>query len=1147
MSSTNRQNRLLLTEDWERVYQSYRNAEFKSYDFDTIRRTLINYLRQNYPEDFNDYIESSEYLALIDMIAFLGQNIAFRIDLNARDNFLELSERRESILRLARLLSYNARRNQAANGILKIDTVTTTENIIDSNNLNLSGQTVTWNDPSNVNWYEQFIKVLNSALPVNEKFGKPTKKDVIDGIPTNTYRFNSIGLEVPVFNYSKNVDGRNADFEIVSTTTENSSIIEEPPLAGRAVSMIHRDDGKGSGSNNTGFFMHFRQGVMDVGNFNVTTPSSNQAINIDATNINDTDVWLYSTDTLGNETALWTKLSATEGNNVVYNSTVKSIKNIYSAITKTDDRVTLQFSDGTFGNLPQGTFKVYYRTSDNRAFRIVPDDMQNVEIDIDYVSENGKSEVLTLALSLKYTVDNATSSEENSSIRANAPSTYYTQNRMITGEDYNISPLAVNQEILKVKSVNRVSSGVSRYFDLIDSTGKYSNTNLYGNDGIIYKEELDDLGTFTFTTRTDIEGNLINTIEPGLSTKRVYNFYTDKFPKILLTDINPVWTQVSKATNQSTGNLQDANSTKYQVGTYTASQLKYIEAGALCKFEAPTGYHFMSDGTLMAGASDHAGASTYKWTGVVSVSTDGTTDLADGSGAIKFNDIIPSTAILTQIIPKFNKYLSTDVKTQIIDQIFAYKTFGLRYDLSTRKWKLVDENNLNLFGAFNTGKTGDTSNAQLDASWLLKFTNNGETYTMTSRGMRYVFESDREIRFFYDSADRNFDYKSGKILQDRISVLSINTAPDVITPMNNEVAFDITKEYRNTDGYVDSKKIELTHYDSDQDGIVDNPTAFDDIVASSVNPSTKYIFQKKYTSNNIEEWRYINATTELIFVKQNNSSIGAYSTYTDDSIIYLIDDNAFKIVNGTNNTLTDTTNYKVHVGRDKLKFQYVHTVDGNTRLDASSTNIMDLYMVTKTFDTNFRQWLNGTITTKPLPPSSDALYTSYSTQLNSIKSISDEIIYHTVKYKILFGSQAETDLQASFKIVKNAEEVTNDSDIKSRVLTAIGEFFSLDNWDFGETFYFSELSTYVMNELAPDISTFIIVPNESTQSFGSLYEVKSENDEIFVSGATLDNIEIIDAVTAAKIKASGKVVSTTSSTSTGVTSNTTGTSTGSGY
>ena len=117
MSSTDRQNRLLVTEDWKRIYQSYRNADFQSYDFDSLRRTLINYLRQNYPEDFNDYIESSEFLALIDMIAFLGQNLSFRTDLNARENFLETAERRESILRLARLISYNPKRNQAASGL----------------------------------------------------------------------------------------------------------------------------------------------------------------------------------------------------------------------------------------------------------------------------------------------------------------------------------------------------------------------------------------------------------------------------------------------------------------------------------------------------------------------------------------------------------------------------------------------------------------------------------------------------------------------------------------------------------------------------------------------------------------------------------------------------------------------------------------------------------------------------------------------------------------------------------------------------------------------------------------------------------------------------------------------------------------------
>ena len=1146
MSSTDRQNRLLLAEDWKRIYQTYKNAEFKSYDFNTIRRTLITYLRQNYPEDFNDYIESSEYLALIDMIAFLSQNIAFRIDLNARENYLELAERRESILRLARLLSYNATRNQAANGILKIDAISTTEDLLDSNNLNLSNQSVSWNDPSNANWYEQFIKVLNVALPVNEKFGKPVRKETIDGIPTHQYKFTSVSSLVPVYSFAKNIDGKNTDFEIVSTTTDELTITEEAPLAGRQTSLVHRDDGRGNGSNNTGFFMHFRQGVLDSGDYAIDNPSSNQAVDIDSTNINNTDIWLYSVNEFNIETALWEQLSSTEGNNAIYNSTAKNIRNIYSVITKTDDRVRLQFSDGVFGNLPQGSFKVYYRVSDNRRFKIIPEDMQNIQIDIPYVSENNKTETLSLTMGLKYTVDNATTSETNAQIRTNAPSTYYTQNRMITGEDYNIVPLTKNQEILKIKAVNRTSSGISRYFDLLDATGKYSNTNLYGNDGVVYKEDVDDLGTFTFSTRTDIDGVIINTIEPGLATKRIFNFYTDKFPKILLTDLLPTWTQVTKDTNLSTGYFQDANATKYDVGSYTASQLKYLEAGALCKFEAPAGYHFMSDGTLMAGDADHSGSSTYKWTGVVSVLGDGTTNDTDGSGAIKFNDIIPSNAILTQILPKFNKYLTNDIKIQLIDQIYSYKTFALRYDVSSRNWKVIDENNLNIYGTFSTGKTGDSSNMQLDSSWILLFTNNGETYTMTSRGMRYIFESDKEIRFFFDSADRNYDYKTGKTLQDKISVLSINTAPDVITPMTNEVVFNITKEYRDVNGYVDSKKIELTHYDSDQDGIVDNPTAFDDVVASSINPLTKYIFQKRYTSSNVEDWRYVDATTESIIVKQNTSAIGAYSTYVDDSVIYLVDEDAFKIVNGTSNTLTDTTDYKQHIGRDKLKFQYVHTVDGDTRLDPSSTNIMDLYVVTKTYNTNFRQWLDGTLSIKPLPPSSSSLFNNYGTELASVKSISDEIIYHPVKYKILFGSQAETNFQASFKVVKNVGEVTNDSDIKSRIKLAIDEFFALDNWDFGETFYFSELSAYVMTQLAPDISIFIIVPNETTQTFGSLYEVKSESDEIFVSGTTLDNIEIIDAVTAAKIKSSGKVVSSTSSTSTGVVSST-GASSGSGY
>ena len=216
-------NQLLVAEDWKKIYQSYRNADFKSYDFDTLRRTMITYLRENYPEDFNDFIDSSEYVALIDLIAYLGQNISFRVDLNARENFLETAERRESILRLARLINYNAKRNIPASGILKITSVQTTDVVYDSNGLNLANTSIGWNDPTNANWYEQFIAVLNSSMPPSMTFGKPAAKGIVAGVPTEKYKVNSDNDGVPLYTFSKTLNGSSLTFEIVSATFDTKS------------------------------------------------------------------------------------------------------------------------------------------------------------------------------------------------------------------------------------------------------------------------------------------------------------------------------------------------------------------------------------------------------------------------------------------------------------------------------------------------------------------------------------------------------------------------------------------------------------------------------------------------------------------------------------------------------------------------------------------------------------------------------------------------------------------------------------------------------------------------------------------------------------------------------------------------------------
>jgi hypothetical protein len=1136
MSSTNRQNRLLVSEDWKKIYQSYRNADFKSYDFENLRRVMVDYLRENYPEDFNDYIESSEYLALIDMIAFLGQSIAFRVDLNARDNFLELAERRESVLRLSRTIGYNAKRNLAANGLLKLQSVSTTQSIIDSNGRNLRGQEIVWNDNANSNWYEQFIKVINAALPANSQFGNPNNKAVIYNIPTEQYRLQTANTVIPVYAFSKIVDGRNMNFEIVSTIIDNGTdIVEDPPQVGKSLSFLYRDDGRGAASPSSGFFVHFRQGTLNTGTFTITNPSTNEIIDIDSEGINDTDVWLYKLNTKGVESEYWSKVPSFEGNNVIYNSLKKNIRNIYSVITRTNDKISVNFSDGTFGTLPLGSFRIYYRVSNGLSYTINPKDIKNVVVDIQYISNVGQSEVISLTMGLQTSVNNSSPFESNNQIKANAPATYYTQNRMITAEDYNISPLSASQEIIKIKSINRSSSGISRYFDLNDPTGKYSSTNLFGDDGVLYKQEYEDSFRFNYINKTDIEGVVYNQVFNIIKDLNLRNFYYDKFGKTTIIYSNLTWLQQTKDTNQCTGYFKDAN--RIVIGS-SNNDLKNVEPGALVKFVPQSGFYFNTlDGNSAMRIPDSGipfGGVTYIWAKVVSITNDGLGDaetgiLANGNGAITLNVQVPNNSQLNKIIPRWRTSLDTTTITNIVDLVFANKPFGLRYDITTKTWKIVFESNLNIIDEFNIGKTGDNSNQKLDSSWLLLFTTDTEYYTVKSRKLKYVFESDSQIRFYYDSNNKIYDSRSNVIVKDQISVLSINLDPASLNQTSSftyNLNWEINQEFLGADGYVDTKKIEITFSDSNDDGVVDDPDLFD----MAVNPSTdqsKYIILERYeVANGQLDYRYVkNISSTNIPLVYITSSIGSLVEKIDNQYYYFLDTKTVQKWNATQGRFIASLDYKVFQGRSDLKFQYVHSADYESRIDPGQINIMDLYVLTKQYDLDFRKWLIGTLDQEPFPPSSDELSLTLSPSLNTIKAMSDEIIYHPVKYKVLFGPKASLNLRASFKLIKNPEQIISDNEIRTNVLLAINEFFATENWDFGDSFYFSELVSYVMNRTTPYLVNMIIVPRQPDLHFGSLFEIKAESDQIFINGATSDDIEVISAITASNISADGSISS----------------------
>lgn len=1125
MAITTRQNSLLVAEDWKKIYQTFKEADFQSYDFETLRKSMIDYLRLYYPEDFNDFIESSEFIALVDLIAFLGQGLAFRGDLNARENFIDTAERRESILKLAKLINYSPKRNIAASGLLKIQSVRTTEPIVDSNGVNLSGVTVNWNDNTNENWREQFITTVNAALATSQRIGKPGNTTTINGIRTEEYEIRLAETQAPpVFPFNKQVEGYDLSFEIVGATSVGSTnLYESPPKPASALNLIGRNDGLGNNSANTGYFLYFKQGSLGYQDFTLDETIPNRVVSIDIAGINNSDVWIYKLNSSGEPYESWQAIPAITGTNIAYNNLNQSNRKIYQIVTKTNDQLDLIFGDGVFAEIPQGTFRIYYRTSAGLSYKITPDEMQGIQVTMNYTSRSNRVETLTLTVNLQSTVTNASARETLEEIRQKAPQQYYTQNRIVTGEDYNIFPFTAFSNIVKVKAVNRSSSGISRYLDVIDSTGKYSSTNIYGQDGWFYRDEVIDNFTFGFANTNDIINIIRIDIANKLQSKELSNFYYEKFTRYTSADF--FWNQSSVGTNVCTGYFVNSLNDPQQIGGYVGSTRQYVRPNGLIKVSAPSGKYFDAGNYLKTGTPSKPGERTEFFVAIKSVVTDGTNQGAgafdDGTGPVVLNDIVPTGSIVSAIVGPFSTVLSSTVEQSILENISLYRDFGLRYDQSTQEYDIVAAVDLDTTSDFSLSNTGDESGSALDASWLIRFETDGENYTVYHRLLNFIFESKIETRFYFDPDVRVFDPSTGKLITDHIKILKVNSEPDSSSALGVDHTMEIHNVFLESDGYEDTTKIKVTYPDLDQDGVPEDIDVFTKVVDPTVNPTDKFVFFTSVTDVNgyvryqPVETSTINteyATYAALYAERNLYNAGALFFVTTDEEFYRLD------ISGSVRTLTELSNYTFKTGRGSLYFQYRHNSPNNRRIDPSPSNIIDLYVLTKTYDADYRAWITDVTgkVTEPSAPTDEEIRTEFGS-LEDYKPISDAILYSTAKFKPLFGSKSDANLRATFKVVKNQTSTISDSEVKSKMISAINTFFDLNNWDFGDTFYFSELSTYLHTALSPQVASIVLVPNGSGQTFGDLYQVDCNPNEIFISSATVDDITIIPAVTASQL------------------------------
>ena len=1133
-AKTARQTAIFGVEDWTRIYQTYREANFQSYDFETLRKSFVDYLRLYYPETFNDYIESSEFIALLDVMAFMGQSLAFRSDLNARENYMDTAERRDSVVRLANLVSYTPLRNTEANGFLKVFSVSTTENLTDYNGINLTNLTVNWADPTNLDWQEQFTTIINASLVNAQQIGRPGSDKTIEGVDTQEYTINLVPGYLPVIPFTATVDTVNMPFEVVNSTFAGQPYVyEPPPLPNGQFNVLFRNDQQGYASGNTGFFFYFKQGLLTSQDFNLAESITNRSVDINIEGVNNTDVWLYQLDNIGNISNFWQSVQSVYAAAVEQNS--PNTRNIYSISSRTNDQITLNFGDGIFSTIPVGTFRTYVRASNGLTYIINPVEMQSVAVPISYVSRTGQIETITFTCGLTQNVTNSQARETINEIKQRAPAQYYTQNRMVNGEDYSNFPFTQYNSILKSTALNRASIGTSRYLDLVDGTGKYSSTNIFANDGALYEVNTLPAFRFSWLTTTDISNAVTNQISPLVIQAGVQQFYYANFPRPSLTALNYTWHSSTLITNEATGYFQNSSDVAQAIGQYASNNAKYITEGSLVKFAAPTGYYFDSDNHLQVGTPRNPNEKLVLWASPTAVYINGTSqglgNLPSGLGPVVLNTYIPTGAIAVEVIPKLTTDIPTSVQREIFNQIYLNQNFGIGYNNLTNTWYVITSSNLAINAPWSQANAGNTSGAGLDASWMIQCTFNASAYTVIARSLNYYFGSVLDTRFFFYTNDPIYDSRTGTVIRDFVNILSINSAPDLTSAMPSDNILTIINQPVLSDGLVDDFQVEVSF--SEINGLTPvNPDFFNDIVAPGVNSNQKYVyFQATVDFDNLQRYLLIEAgivnsdypTLSAIQAVQTQYVVGqvfyAYEELNSvgaNQVFYVLSLDSLG-----NPVLTVNTSYLAQTGRQGLKFQYRHNSPLTSRIDPGSTNIIDLYVVTNDYYTAYQNWLldvTGTVQ-KPSMPTIDELTTAYA-GLQNYQMISDNVILNSVSFQPLFGQKADPALRAVIKVIQSTQSTASASTIQSLVVANMNAYFNLAAWNFGDTFYFSELAAYIHQNIGDIVSSVVLVPLDPQKSFGDLYEIRSAPNQIFCNGATVNDIQVITALTSTNLQTS---------------------------
>ena len=1261
-------------EAWDKVYHAFQQINFTAFDYDTVKESLLQYLKIYHAEHFNDFIESSELVALLELFAYLAETLSYRVDTMAHENFITTAQRKQSILRLARLISYKASRNIPARGLVKINTIRTTEPVFDSLGSSLSNVTIIWNDPNNSNWKEQFFLVAEKAL--TSKIGQPSKSFQIGDVLMQTYTLNNQVQRRTNGVYSFNVSGggEQIQMEVVPADIDQNGPFERAPDANSQFNIIYATDGKGDGSDYTGFLMFVKQGSMLRTDYVIDEPTSNRRIEIDSLNVNETDVWVYRVDDDDVITEVWNQVQTVNEQNLFFNNQNRASRKKFEVETLENDKIALLFGDGNFSDIPAGTFQFWTRVSLNETLFIPKNRIAGQALSFVYSNQQNNSHTCSLTFSLTAAIQNNAPSETIEQVRQSAPSTYYAQNRMVNGQDYNTYPLK-DTTILRLKTINRTFAGQPKYIEWNDASRKYENVKLFGDDLIMFT----DISSDMLETRLPARSVIDSFIEPLLQSPGMFNALvhasatSPDFEGIIsyprrrfIEDNRLIYKQINGdfvtpygrdwySVNSGDGSLNEktviqgaldqhwyGDATSFAVingvrhGIIADPILTPEDDGKVYQADLPRtvdGVNPYPPGDVGSGLQQVAPQKIFgmRFNPLVQCFGGGDISLHTFENTLPPTD--PSQSIFGKgdvVAPLANGFTVNQHKTEVltIEMVSDGITFtvisnlrgklpnyvignGLRWsdqhgrelpcDFSisnvgnafeagdgfiidvkkdpdnrfrarvrkvqnlafavnfTGWWELIpvdvmtanaepNDAIFNNIGAANLTENGPdleqqlTFNQDVNAdSWLFflaRIDVNGlpDSWRIFSRNVKTVIQS-ATTKFWYNLDDTILDSETKKKVTDKIRILRSNL-DELGRPLPNAAIYDVIGPVYNELGEIDFSKLEVAPTDTinfirSGDKTPDNILQFESFSKGSyqygmVNPDGVTVTWfgcesdggagsgagnyeiVAYDTHQYEQFTYDAygiLYNGVLYYFNHGSDVATATSASGDTIVRR------RMVPAPSNPIEENNDAISGCNLTKgLDFMWQHFSPVTNLIDPSVTNIHDMYIMNRGYYASMLDFVKGFSSLEPIPPSPLELRTAYGYLLEN-KMLSDTVVMHPGKIKLLFGEKSDQRLRARFKVVKAQTATFSDERIRHEVVAVIDKYFDIANWDFGDTFYATELISLIHQRLASQISSVVIVPLYSVNSFGSLFTIESGIDEILQSAANMNDIEIVDALT----------------------------------